>query len=699
MRLPANMLRQQYVRLAGGLDISTPLALASPGTLLGVVNAEQRIDGGMERFPGYERYDGQARPSEAVYYEVAFDNGNTNGSGVVAGDTVTTATGSGVVIDVVLTSGTWAGGDAVGVVAIRNLSGTITDNQNLQKSAVTFAQVNGAIQRGVDGMTDFETRQKAAIAAARSAIGVVPGEGPIRGIGVLEGVVHAVRDNVGGLAATIYKATASGWQALTLDREVSFTATAIAEIAEGSTVSQTTPTRTATIKRVVLESGVWGTGAITGRLIVTTPAGGEFSAATATADGKTVTLAGASTAIALLPGGRWRFVANNFSGDPSRMRLYGADGVNNPIEIGQDDVVVPINTGMPAAQKASAIEAHRNHLFLSYGSNVQHSAIGEPYKWTVLGGASAIAAGDIITELTSVAGSEQNAAMMVLCKNSAHLLYGNSAGNWQLITLSRDAGAMPYSVQQLGPVVSVDTEGIRALSPTDVFGNFAVGNASDSIKRIVTRITPAASVVDRQRGRYRVWLADGTGFVGTPLSRNKWAWTTCALGQTVNVAAEGGVGGVSRMFFGGDSGYVYEILDCRSLDGEVVEWYLRTSFLSINMPTIRKAFRGVDIEVRGQSAATVRVQADFSYGAYGTDATPIASTPVANEPITQTGGLWDSAQYEEVAWDAPFASVVKQRHYGVGTNMSLLIGGRSDFELPVEIIGLTVNYIPRNLER
>ncbi len=698
MNIPSSTLRQQYVRLNGGLDITTPLAQATPGTLLGAQNIEQRVDGGMERFPGYERYDGRPAPSEAVYYEVAFADGTSAPS---PGATVTTATGSGILIDARVDSGSWAGADAAGTLALRSFTGAITPGQNLQVSAVTFAAAASSQQLGVGGMVDYEARQKAAIEAARAAITTVPGSGPIRGVAVLEGVVHAVRDNSGGTAAVIYKASPTGWQALTLLREVGFTGTAIPEPQEGNTLHQAGDN--ATIRRVVLESGIWGSGAVSGRFIITAPSPTEFSSGSANANftgtGITVTLTGPSTPISLSPGGKWKFIEHNFTGAQDTRRLYGVDGVNKPIEIGQDGVVVPINTGMSLLFPAKAIEAHRNHLFLGYGSNLQHSAIGEPYKWTVLGGAAAIAAGDEVTDLLSVAGSEQSAALMVMCKDSAHIVYGSSAGNWQLVMLSKDAGAKPYSAQQLGPIITVDTEGIRALAPTDVFGNFSVGNASDQIKRLVDNFTPSASVIDRKRGRYRVWKADGTGFVGTPLPRGRWAWTPMVLSHTVNVACEGEVDARARMFFGGDSGYVYEITDCRSMDGEEFDWFARTSFLSMGMPTIRKAFRGVDIELRGQSAATIRVLADFSYGAYGTDSTPIAATPVQEGSVAVSGGLWDVDVYEEAAWDSPFAAVVKQRHYGVGTNMSLLIGGRSDFELPVEVIGMTINYIPRNIER
>lgn len=49
----------------------------------------------------------------------------------------------------------------------------------------------------------------------RAAIGAVPGSGPIRGIAVYNGTVYAFRNNSGGTAKVMYKATPTGWQVVT----------------------------------------------------------------------------------------------------------------------------------------------------------------------------------------------------------------------------------------------------------------------------------------------------------------------------------------------------------------------------------------------------------------------------------------------------------------------------------------------------
>ena len=60
---------------------------------------------------------------------------------VVIGDTVTGASSSasGVVVDVVISSGTWSGGDAAGYLALKTVSGTFTNGEFLQVSAANKA--------------------------------------------------------------------------------------------------------------------------------------------------------------------------------------------------------------------------------------------------------------------------------------------------------------------------------------------------------------------------------------------------------------------------------------------------------------------------------------------------------------------------------------------------------------------------------
>lgn len=78
----------QYDRfaLAGGLDLSTPYISREPGTLLQCNNFSPDSDGGYRVRGGYERFDGQLKPSE-VNLMGLYVTGDT--SGYICGQTVT----------------------------------------------------------------------------------------------------------------------------------------------------------------------------------------------------------------------------------------------------------------------------------------------------------------------------------------------------------------------------------------------------------------------------------------------------------------------------------------------------------------------------------------------------------------------------------------------------------------------------------
>ena len=72
-------------QLRGGLDLVTPNIRLTPGRVLGAQNYEPSPDG-YRRIAGYERYDGQPKPSEASYWLLKLDR---NVNGISKGDIVT----------------------------------------------------------------------------------------------------------------------------------------------------------------------------------------------------------------------------------------------------------------------------------------------------------------------------------------------------------------------------------------------------------------------------------------------------------------------------------------------------------------------------------------------------------------------------------------------------------------------------------
>lgn len=208
------MQQTQYFPFVGGENLSQPAVTLKPGELLTSANYEAITTGGYRRFKGYERFDGRTSPSEATYRAVPF---NTGTIAFVQGDTVTgTLSGAtGTVVTTEVQSGTFAGGDAAGFVALTDVTGSFVLDDELQVSAVTNALATGADVFSTNDDTIDETFRQETVTYARSLISEVPGSGPIRGIFFYNDVLYAFRDNVGGTACVLHKSSATGWTTVT----------------------------------------------------------------------------------------------------------------------------------------------------------------------------------------------------------------------------------------------------------------------------------------------------------------------------------------------------------------------------------------------------------------------------------------------------------------------------------------------------
>ena len=94
MKLPQAPLRTGYITFAGGLDTETPAIATSPGSVQDSINVYQGARGGYVVTRGCERVDGRPAPHLAVYSTLTVDDG----SAFTVGQTVTTATASGVIV-------------------------------------------------------------------------------------------------------------------------------------------------------------------------------------------------------------------------------------------------------------------------------------------------------------------------------------------------------------------------------------------------------------------------------------------------------------------------------------------------------------------------------------------------------------------------------------------------------------------------
>ena len=663
--------------LGGGLDQVTPRFSVPPGMARNAQNFECAVDGGYTMSQGYERFDGRAKPSSALHNQL---NATITGSFSV-GNTLTGAT-SGATGKIIASTAT--------SFILTRVSGTFQVGENLNVGGPTIAVATTAqIVGGADTPELAAQYKNLAADDYRADIQKVPGSGPVRGVVQYNGTVYAFRNNAGGTACDLYRSTAGGWVQVTLTKEISFTAGS-GNIADGQTLTK--GGTTATIQRVVVQSGSLGAGTAAGRLIITSVASGPFTAGAATTSGGgSLTLSGAETNITLLPGGRYVFDIGNVIGGSSTKRLYGCDAVNRGFEF-DGTVFVPIVTGM-AQDKPKHVRVHQKHLFFGFGASLQHSGITTPYAWTAVSGAAELAMPDDITGLIVLPGSNDGAAMAVFSRNRISVLYGTGSTTWSLVTYQGEIGCFDYSAQHIGLTLFLDDIGITMLQASQVYGNFEHAAISNKIKPFInekkTRIVD--SVVVRDKNQYRLFFNDGSALYVTMKGNKVLGMIPQIYAHVVTCAWWGeGSDGTEQMFFGTSDGYVMQMDRGTSHDGEPVEYLLDLHFAGSKSLRQIKRYRKAVLDTSGSGYSKMGVA--FNLG-WLSDDIPQVSTRTVERALD--GQDWDSGYWDQGYWDGTPLGPAEIDIEGSGENIAASFYLSSDYVNPLNISGVLFQFSRR----
>jgi hypothetical protein len=675
--LPTARSQSEFVMFGGGLDVTTPPAMIPPGFVRNAMNFEEDINGGYVSLKGYERFDGQTSPSSAQFALLAYTVAGT----VAVGDTITGANSA-----------------ATGVViAITDTDFILTKNTGTWETESTTADgasvVGPAVLNGASGKTGA---QYAAMAADvyRADITAVPGEDGILGVVYFNSVVYAFRnEETPATGVGLYKSTTSGWAAVPLGIEVTFTAASGSEPAEGATITQGGVS--GELKRLVIESGTFSGGNAAGRLIFASVTAGPFVAGAFTA-GITATC-GAQSAITIPnQDGRFEFVIANFSGSVNRTRIYGCDGVNKGFEF-DGTVFVPINTGLGAIDKPTHVVEHQNHLFFSVAGSVQHSAIGDPYNWTTTAGGGEVAVGDPVTGLKSQPGSDTNPALAVYSRNKINMIYGTSAADWQRVLFSDDTGGIPYSIQKIGQTYALDDRGLTSLAASQNFGNFADAIISDRVTSwLSTRRTQVTdSHVSRDKQQYRLFFSDGSAAYWTLRSKKASMMPMYFPDPVVcSWSSETTGGGDEVIFFGSSDGMVYQMEKGTSFDGDNIEAYIELVFNHSKSYRTLKKYRRMTFEMRGEGYAEFNSTYDLNYGSPET-----AQPDLVASTISLSSAIWDEFTWDEFVWDGQSLTNLSMSTPGDGENISIRILSTGNYFDPVKFSGVFIEFSPLRMLR
>lgn len=681
---------------AGGCDFETPPLSAVPGTLRDCQNWECDVEGGYARVMGYERYNG--RPSPSVGVAAVLDITLTGT--IAVGDTVTGVTSA-------ATAAVIAVPDS-GHIVITKVVGTFVSGEALNVAAAPQATTTSATHGAATAILRAQYKNLAAD-AYRVDIAAPTGSGNSLGGVRYNGVTYTWRNNAGATAAGIWKSSPTGWQAVPLYNEISFTAGGATVPAEGATLTQGGVT--ATVKRVVATTATsaWGTNSAAGRLIITNPAGGNFAAGAATIGAVNVTLSGVQTAIVLLPSGRYEFVIDNFGGAVNTNRIYGCDGVNRGFEF-DGDILVPITTGM-TTDAPEHVHAHQKQLFFSFGGSVQHAAPTTPYIWSVVLGASEIGMGDTVEGFMTQPGSTSAGALAIFTRNRLSMLYGTGVANWQLIPYRAELGGYAYTIQDVGYTMFLDDQGVRSIQTSQNFGNFVHDTISAKLKKWVNgkRVKVTASCVCRDKSQYRLFFSDGYALfitLGTTRGSAIAPTTSRVVGMTVIKLAHAAIwawsseeaDGSEVIYFGSTNGEVYQMERGTSFDGDPIDhWmYLARDFLK--SPRLIKRFHSASLEISGIGYAEFSFSYSLGYGS--TDIAQPAEqniiTSFSSGSFDQAGLTWDQV---DLVWDGQTLSPSSVDMGGESDNVSLSIRGTSDYHESIRISGALIDHAPRRYLR
>lgn len=667
----------ELIRLNGGLDQVTPTLSLPPGVARSSANFECSINGGYTRIAGYERFDGQAKPSSATYTVLT-----CNLSGAVSvGNTVvgasSTATGKVIAID---------GSNVI----ITRQTGTFTNGENITVSSVVVGSATNNSGISADGLTDATYRGLAAD-EYRASIAAVPGAGSILGVFYFQGLVYAWRNNIGATAAELYKSSSSGWTAVSLGIELKFDSGMGVGFFEGDTVTGFTSGATGVVTRVVVESGAFSSSDAAGRLIFASVTGTfQDNEQLRVGGGHIAHADGTQAAITMLPGGRFEMVQGNFGG-ANNNRIYGADGVNRAFEF-DGTVFVPIVTGM-ALDTPNHVAFHKQHLFLSFGSSLQFSAIGDPYVWSPVLGAGELAMGESITNLLPLPGDQTSGALAVYSRNTTSILYGTSSSDFQLATYNSGTGGFSYTAQNLDQSYALDDRGVMGLKASLNFGNFTTSALTMPIRPFIAeRLNLATtSAVNREKGQYRLFFSDGNGLYITMLNGKQLGSMPVQFPNAVLVSCEGeNSDGTSAVFFGSSNGFVYQLDQGSSFDGQPISANCNLVFNSIRSPRILKRYRRGSVEITGNSYS--QIQFGYSLG-YQSAQVPQPSDVTYENNLSPSD--WDNFVWDNFVWDGQGLSPTEVEMEGTAENVSIRLSSVSSILLEFTINSIIVHYTPR----
>ena len=389
-------------------------------------------------------------------------------------------------------------------------------------------------------------------------------------------------------------------------------------------------------------------------------------------------------------GGDYSFANYNFFGQDDQEEMFIVNGKDKAVKY-DGTTLVQLTTGL-TEDTPNLVMGFRKHLVLGVQSSIMISSVGDPTNWdAATGSAAEIAVGDTVNDLEVSQG-----ALIIGCRNSTQVLYGNDSSDFRLEQLN-STGTFRHTLQNIGgQMIGLDASGVMNLQATSAFGNFVYGSLSERVRNIASQLIEQGNhrtVLSRNKGQYRLFSGvDGLFF--TLSGQQLVGISKVTFNHPVLCVTNGNtLDGFEMSYFGTDDGYVFKMESGYRFHDQPIPSVVQFAFHTFGLPTQRKRFRQVSLDVRMEGdSGTMYLQPFTNFGAGAGGGQDISSQMAG-------GSRWGIANWDAFFWDGADTSIVKARVNATGQNLGTLITSDSDAEGTHILYGATIHYSPRRLNR
>lgn len=719
--------RQTYpIEFRGGLITNmSPLqqGINLPGSARILKNFEPSIEGGYRRILGFNKYDSNIIPPYgAPVVRGDSQTGTTLNIGNIrkspeAGDTfklihatanVNGATSSTTALVLDGNSGTIAVGMAVTGTGISGTVtvATVTDQNNIVLSSAQTLSDNTALTFSkvytiAAGTVTFNDTNNTADLSLTSSLLTSPSNGDsleflttssnylALGCGIFTDIVIVAKNE------SLYKTSGSGYDLINIPSYGTVLVNGASQT--GSSLVVDGLTATPQIGDVFKIAGVDKIYTLTATPTVTS--GGATMAiapalASSPADNAAITFLSTSRETA----GKTRFARYNYSGTE---KIAIVDGTNVPA-LYDKNIFTALNDAPSDVAAAKFVVNFKNQLFFAKDNLITFTAPYTDNDFTVANGSGTISVGADVTGM--IVFRQQ---LIIFTESSIFQLTGNTILDFALQPITLDIGCVDEdTIQEVGgDVMFLAPDGLRLLSGTDRIGDFGLAVVSKSIQKEVTDFvntnTSFTSVVIRGKSQYRILgynnnIAEGNaqGILGTQMAvqgGEGMAWADLR-GIRAYVADSRFFQNSETIVFANNDGYLYQMEQDNSFDGENIESSFATPYLPITDPRIRKTFYKMFLytDPQGSVSFDMSLKLDFDqkdsiqptrinfdnntgqvafYGQATYGSTAVFSNKLLTLFETQVigSGFVVSLQYTTDSTDPPFSLDAITLEYGTNT--------------------------------